>query len=188
MAPTTRERILEVTSELFIEQGYDATSLRQIAERLGFTKAALYYHFRNKDDLLAALMAPADELIAHLLDRLEATRSVADWGEVLEWMVGAFLDHLDLFKLMERNRVAISHLDGWVDEPRHREMHARVEAAARAASDDLREQIRMVAALSALTGFDDWGPDLIHETPPEILRTELLGAARAMLGLAPIPG
>ena len=42
----TRARIQRVALELFAEQGYDKTSLREIAERLDVTKAALYYHFK----------------------------------------------------------------------------------------------------------------------------------------------
>ncbi|QKG22428.1 TetR/AcrR family transcriptional regulator [Actinomadura verrucosospora] len=64
----TRERILDVALELFLEHGYDQTSLREIAERLDVTKAALYYHFRTKEDILDALVGsigePVDELIA----------------------------------------------------------------------------------------------------------------------------
>jgi AcrR family transcriptional regulator len=44
----TRARIQQVALELFAEQGYDKTSLREIAERLDVTKAALYYHFKSK--------------------------------------------------------------------------------------------------------------------------------------------
>ena len=40
----TRARIQQVALEMFAEQGYERTSLREIAERLGVTKAALYYH------------------------------------------------------------------------------------------------------------------------------------------------
>src|SRR5262249_20860254 len=42
----TRARIQQVALELFAEQGYEKTSLREIAERLDVTKAALYYHFK----------------------------------------------------------------------------------------------------------------------------------------------
>src|ERR1700677_4503337 len=52
---STRERILDVALDLFNDQGYDKTSLREIAERLGFTKAALYYHFERKEDILLQL-------------------------------------------------------------------------------------------------------------------------------------
>ena len=55
--PGTRDRIQQVALELFAEHGYDGTSLRQIAERLGITKAALYYHFQSKDDIVTSLMA-----------------------------------------------------------------------------------------------------------------------------------
>ena len=58
----TRERILDVALDLFIEQGYDKTSLRQIAEPLGFTQAAIYYHFAAKQDILIALHLRLHEL------------------------------------------------------------------------------------------------------------------------------
>jgi AcrR family transcriptional regulator len=52
----TREKIRAVALELFAEQGYEKTSLREIAERLGVTKAALYYHFKSKEDIVASLV------------------------------------------------------------------------------------------------------------------------------------
>ena len=61
MARDTRAEILAVASELFGEQGYEATSLREIAERLGITKAALYYHFPSKQDIARALLTPLIE-------------------------------------------------------------------------------------------------------------------------------
>ena len=57
MADDTRTRIQAVALELFTEQGYDATSLREIAERLGVTKAALYYHFKSKEEIVESMMA-----------------------------------------------------------------------------------------------------------------------------------
>ena len=63
---TTRDRVLAVALELFAEKGFTATSTRELSERLGFTKAALYYHFRTKDDILSALA----EVAARDLDGL----------------------------------------------------------------------------------------------------------------------
>jgi len=54
--PDTRERIQSVALELFAEQGYDKTSLREIAGRLDVTKAALYYHFKSKEDIVTSLV------------------------------------------------------------------------------------------------------------------------------------
>ncbi|MFI5533700.1 TetR/AcrR family transcriptional regulator [Kitasatospora sp. NPDC051853] len=71
----TRGRIVEVALELFSEQGYQETSLREIADRLGVTKAALYYHFKTKDDIVHGIIeqaaSPIDEVIA--------------WGEGKPW-------------------------------------------------------------------------------------------------------
>src|SRR3954471_12175134 len=60
-AADTRAEIRAVAAELFAQQGFEQTSLRQIAERLGITKAALYYHFPSKDELLAELARPMIE-------------------------------------------------------------------------------------------------------------------------------
>src|SRR3954468_11307429 len=64
----TRQRIQDVALELFAERGYEKTSLREIAEHLDVTKAALYYHFKTKEDIVLSLFQdlskPLDELIA----------------------------------------------------------------------------------------------------------------------------
>ena len=63
----TRERILEVALGLFERQGYAGTSLRDISDQLGVTKAALYYHFPSKEALLDAVLAggtPLPEQVA----------------------------------------------------------------------------------------------------------------------------
>src|SRR5215472_12599849 len=52
----TRARIQQVAVELFTEHGYEGTSLREIAERLDVTKAALYYHFKSKEDIVTSLV------------------------------------------------------------------------------------------------------------------------------------
>ncbi|MEV5004154.1 TetR/AcrR family transcriptional regulator [Streptomyces sp. NPDC093064] len=63
----TKAEIRKVALELFAAQGYEATSLREIAERLGITKAALYYHFNGKEDIVRSLftehLAALDELV-----------------------------------------------------------------------------------------------------------------------------
>jgi AcrR family transcriptional regulator len=63
----TRTRIHEVALELFAELGYERTTMQQIADRLGITRPALYYHYRSKEDILAAvhrdLAYSVDELL-----------------------------------------------------------------------------------------------------------------------------
>jgi AcrR family transcriptional regulator len=64
----TRERIKDVALELFTEQGYEQTSLREIAERLGVTKAALYYHFKSKEEIVRAFVEDRVASVAQLTD------------------------------------------------------------------------------------------------------------------------
>ncbi|MDM4720607.1 helix-turn-helix domain-containing protein [Micromonospora sp. WMMA1363] len=67
----TQERIKAVALELFTEQGYEKTSLREIAERLKVTKAALYYHFKSKDEIVSSFVE----------DRLDRMDELIAWAE-----------------------------------------------------------------------------------------------------------
>jgi AcrR family transcriptional regulator len=53
----TRERILDAAREMFVERGYEATTMRAIADRIEYTPTAIYHHFRNKEALLSELCA-----------------------------------------------------------------------------------------------------------------------------------
>jgi len=72
-AGATRDRILEVALELFGRQGYAGTSIRDIAERMEMTKAAVYYHFRSKEELLADVLSPAMARVSRVLEQHEST-------------------------------------------------------------------------------------------------------------------
>src|ERR1700751_4599818 len=71
-AEQTRRQILETAQRLFAEHGYDATSLQMIADELGLTKAAVYYHFHAKSDILHAAMKPGIQRLRTLLDQAVA--------------------------------------------------------------------------------------------------------------------
>ena len=73
-AGTTRDRILEVALELFSRQGYEGTSIRDIAERMAMTKAAVYYHFPSKEELLADVLSPAMARVGRVLEEHEPVR------------------------------------------------------------------------------------------------------------------
>ena len=64
----TRGRIQAVALDLFTEQGYETTSLREIAERLGVTKAALYYHFKSKEEIVQSLIKERVSVLEELVD------------------------------------------------------------------------------------------------------------------------
>ncbi|MGW4425468.1 TetR/AcrR family transcriptional regulator [Streptosporangium sp. NPDC004631] len=106
----TRTRIQEIALELFAEQGYEATSLREIAEALGVTKAALYYHFKSKDEIVTSLMEnrlhAVEELIAWA-----ATRPPSE--ETRRELLRRYSDglhrgrHHEVMRFFERNQTAL---------------------------------------------------------------------------------
>ncbi|MFC5823253.1 TetR/AcrR family transcriptional regulator [Nonomuraea insulae] len=64
----TRADIRQAALSLFTERGYDATSMREIAEQLGITKAALYYHFDSKEAIILSLFQENMRALDDLLD------------------------------------------------------------------------------------------------------------------------
>lgn len=64
----TRQRILDVAAHLFACKGYAGTSIRDISEELGVTKAALYYHFESKEDILTELLEHPVAAVREVLD------------------------------------------------------------------------------------------------------------------------
>ena len=64
MAGDTKKRILKVALELFAQKGYLGTSMRDIAQQLGLTKAALYKHYTAKQDILDKIIERMNEMDA----------------------------------------------------------------------------------------------------------------------------
>jgi AcrR family transcriptional regulator len=107
----TRQRIQDVALELFAGQGYEKTSLREIAEQLDVTKAALYYHFKTKEEILVSifddLARPIEELI--------------EWGggqpktletklEIVTRYSQALTGSSRLFRFMQENQATVREL------------------------------------------------------------------------------
>lgn len=82
-----RDRILEVASRLFYEQGYNLTGINQIIEEADIARASLYNHFDSKTDLLLAYLKEAediwflemDEFTAHFSDPKDKLLALFDF-------------------------------------------------------------------------------------------------------------
>lgn len=73
-----KDLIIDVASQLFLKQGYEATSIRQIANEVGVTEAALYYHFKDKRELLQAVFACQMPNFKLILDECRACKSLKE--------------------------------------------------------------------------------------------------------------
>ena len=108
---TTRERILDIALDLFIRKGYAETSLREIAAELGFSKAALYYHFESKQDILLALHMRVHRLTDGVLPMLQAEADAGDiWERLIDQLIGLALQNRRLIELHIRNQEAVTEI------------------------------------------------------------------------------
>jgi AcrR family transcriptional regulator len=106
----TREEVKAVALELFSTRGFEQTSLREIAERLGITKAALYYHFSSKRDLLSALITPMVDDLRSFLAQAE-TQAADRPRAVLEGYFDMCVRHRRVFAGLLRDVQVLSELD-----------------------------------------------------------------------------
>ncbi|OPA79218.1 TetR family transcriptional regulator [Paenibacillus selenitireducens] len=79
----TVEHILSVSAKLFIEKGFDKTSIQDIIQELGMSKGAVYHHFKSKDEILGAVMRRHFDRAAQMLDELVAYTQAANAREKL---------------------------------------------------------------------------------------------------------
>jgi AcrR family transcriptional regulator len=148
----TKDRILDVALDLFVEQGFDGTSVREIAERVGTTKAALYYYFASKDEILMALHMRLHELGQELTGTLgDGPVTLAAWGELLVRLMEQITAHRKLFLLHERNQAAIEKLHRNDEhEAAHDDFQTRFRAFLADPRVPLRDRVRMAGAFGVL--------------------------------------
>ena len=173
----TRERIQEVALELFAEQGYDKTSLREIAERLGVTKAALYYHFQSKEDIVLSFTqeytAELDELIAW---GSQQPRTAATRAAILARYADIVTSRLGIIRFMEQNQAALHSLlgDGEQGKRMFRAQFLQLRELMLPPDAPLREQIRASLALVSvgigcmLFQSQAASPEELHDTVLDI--------------------
>jgi AcrR family transcriptional regulator len=149
---STRERILDVALDLFVERGYDKTSLREIAEKMGFSKAALYYHFASKADILMGLHMRMHSALDDLLPVLEeGPPSLSGWERFLGSAIERMAANRKLFQLHQVNQAAFEQ----VHAKDHAEQHLDLEERARKLFSDpsVKPRDRSLMAASFAAAF-----------------------------------
>ncbi|MGO9179852.1 MAG: TetR/AcrR family transcriptional regulator [Candidatus Limnocylindrales bacterium] len=181
---STRERILDIALELFTEHGYEKTSLRQIAESLGYSKAAIYYHFPSKEDILMALHMRLHEFGQEALSAIAIEPgqvSPRAWVAVLDQLVDQVLGHRALFVLHERNRAALEELH----RDRHDAAHEDLDIMFRrfVASKDIapRDRVRMACTVGAVMGALVLSGDVFSDIPSAELGALVRDVARDLM-------
>jgi AcrR family transcriptional regulator len=150
---STRERILDVALDLFTDQGFDGTSMREIAERLHISKPAIYYHFASKEEILMALHMRLHEFGKAALARLTGqTVTLQVWGSLLNELLDQMLAQRKIFLMHERNQAALEKLHRKDHDDEHNDIEQRFRQALADPSLPLRDRVRMACSLGAVFG------------------------------------
>lgn len=186
-ARSTRERILDVALELFSDQGYEKTSVREIAERLGITKPAIYYHFSGKDDILISLHLRLHEIGRRAFDQMgRLPGGVESWAVLLDELIGEILANRKLFAMHERNRAAFEELHRKAHDEAHDDLELRLRQVMSDRSVPLRARLRLACAIGAVMSSVVFFSDAFAEASPETSAELLREVVRELL--APEPG
>ena len=150
---STRERILDVALDLFTDQGFDGTSMREIAERLQISKPAIYYHFASKEEILMALHMRLHEFGRAALARLAGqTVTLQAWASLLNELLDQMLAQRKIFLMHERNQAALEKLHRKDHDAEHDDIQQRFRQALTDPSVPLRDRVRMACSLGAVFG------------------------------------
>ncbi|MEV0611787.1 TetR family transcriptional regulator [Nonomuraea sp. NPDC050404] len=172
----TPQRILSAARALFAAHGYRATSMQSIADRVGITKAALYYHFDSKEEILHQLTLP-------LLDELEGALAEAEaqggpeevrW-RAIEGYVEVHLRHRQTLTMLVKDMTLL------VQAPvgdRFRAAIALANNLVAGPGSGLEERVR---ACQVVAGLAD-PVVLFRDVPADVLKGHILAGARALLG------
>ncbi|MFL6077497.1 MAG: TetR family transcriptional regulator [Mycobacteriales bacterium] len=176
----TRDRILTVAADLFSRHGYAATPLSDIAAALGITKAALYYHYRSKDEILDAIMAEAVAALGVLAERARAGTAspeellagLIDMATRSGTMVAAFANDPSIRTVIEER--ATQH-----------DIHGKLNAVLAALAGPEPDAASAIRARAAYAVAKETTAALLLEhggTLPADARAEILAAALRALG------
>ncbi len=165
----TKARIQAAALELFAEKGTQQTSLRDIADRLGVTKPALYYHFASRDELVNSLVQPMKEAFDSYVDAQEAAAPVEP-RDLLSSYFDLAYDHRQLIQLaindlsvLQETGLALLFLD-W---------RQRLITLLIGADPSLGQQVRGMVALGGLSDC----AVMFGDVDREALRTAAVDAA-----------
>jgi AcrR family transcriptional regulator len=122
---SARSRVVTAAQTLFLERGVHGTSLQMIADGIGVTKAAVYFQFRSKREIVLAVTAPAVARIAEVVATAESEESAARRFDVaLEGLVDVVIEHGQVASLLRRDAEVAEIVE---EDPQVRGLMARLD-------------------------------------------------------------
>ncbi|MDD3094868.1 MAG: TetR/AcrR family transcriptional regulator [Candidatus Neomarinimicrobiota bacterium] len=180
MPETTYNKILDAAVAIFSERGYSGTSMREIAEALNVTKAALYYHFPGKAEIFSACLSRSlDQMVADL-EKLAA--GDLPFREKLEQMIAGMYNFSSvhphtfrLFKMIVSQSFDLENSKRILHNYFNRLQNAVREMVQKGVKNgELRSDIPVDLLASAITGMlhHTTGPKMKHLTSSRLKTDE----------------
>ncbi|WP_227984997.1 TetR/AcrR family transcriptional regulator [Nocardia spumae] len=177
---STKDAIREAAIRLFSNKGFEQTSLREVADAVGITKASLYYHYASKLDLLLAIIEPVFDDMKRVVDELDGVPySPQRAREVLEHQLRTLLRHRTAGTMCVRDTVAILNAIG----DRYPDMLYMHERLCRwlAGPDPADEALLRASSALEVLSTVLWSKELVPAAADELIEQVLLDAALTVL-------
>jgi AcrR family transcriptional regulator len=181
-AENTRDRLLHEALRLFALHSFAGTSLQMIADNLGVTKAAIYHHFKTRDEILTAVVAPALTELRELIAAAAAQRGAsAQADKLLTGFVDLTVRHRTLIAMIGTDPGVTHALNS-----HHEELGVLFSQPMEVLRDLNPTAAGEVNASLALGGIASTASSpLLAHLDDDTLRQHLLSAGRRILGLRP---
>lgn len=95
-----KDQILDISLALFLEKGYDKTSITDILERSGIARGTLYYHFESKEAIMDAIIERASRKILEGAEAIPTNASMSADEKLIALLTGLNMDQLSEGELM----------------------------------------------------------------------------------------
>lgn len=159
----TAQRILDAAEDLFATQGYDGSSLRQIAAGAKIKEPGLYNHFADKQALYEAVLSRAFNPMAQALsDHMDRASSLRDYTDLPAIMTDLLLQHPKMASLLQRamqgdsNAIGNQLMNSWLERLFSKGMQSLEEFGGVTASTDTQQSAdnRAMLALNIIAMFN----------------------------------
>ena len=164
--------------ELFARHGVAGTSLQMIADELGVTKAAVYYHYRTRDQIVQAVLAPAYDGFEQLLDHARRMPPRERARAVVNGLAQQAVAHRELYAVVLRDVTAAQFLR---ETPQHLEVFRRLHDTLSGTAPSNGSRVAATIFLSGLMGPPS-DPD-IATLDDDALEAAIAEAGRRLLDL-----
>ncbi|WP_280496497.1 TetR/AcrR family transcriptional regulator [Nocardia asiatica] len=176
----TKIAIRDAAVKLFGAKGFEQTSLREVADAVGITKASLYYHYASKLDLLLAIIDPiVDHMRSVVVGLDQVPHDAENIRQVLRRYLRGLIHHRDAGALVVRDTVAIVNImaDRYPDL-----MNASNALREWLAGPDATEEARLRAcAALEVIGVALVSKELVPGADDALVESSLLDAATCVL-------